>query len=149
MDALHEALKDLTAGDVMETGVWTLSVDSRLNDAVDALMASLQKEFPVVDSFRKPIGILTREEIRATLARNADSETPAANFMQSPVMTVAPAMPAERALEALQDPKAQALCVVDGEGALIGLLDRQALSEAMLIRSIRPDWRFHRARAGA
>ena len=149
LDALHQALQDLVAGDVMETEVATLSIDAALSDAVDALMASPQKEFPVIDAFRKPIGIFSREEIRAALARSAGGDAPASNFLQSSVATVSASTPAERALEALQDPKAQALCVVDGDGALIGLLDRQTLSEAMLIRSIRPDWRFQRARSRA
>jgi hypothetical protein len=34
--------------------------------------------------------------------------------------------------------------VTDADGAIIGLLTRQALVEAMMIRAARPDWRFER-----
>jgi len=34
--------------------------------------------------------------------------------------------------------------VVDAEGRLVGLLTRQSLAEVMMIREMRPDWRFGR-----
>ena len=34
--------------------------------------------------------------------------------------------------------------VVDIEGRLVGLLTRQSLAEIMMIRDLRPDWRFDR-----
>jgi stage IV sporulation protein FB len=32
----------------------------------------------------------------------------------------------------------------DSEGVLVGLLTRQNLAEMMIIKTMRPDWRFHR-----
>jgi len=46
-------------------------------------------------------------------------------------------------LERLQDPKS-ALYVTDADGAIVGLLTREALAEVILIRSVKPDWRFDR-----
>ena len=34
--------------------------------------------------------------------------------------------------------------VTDSEGVLVGLLTRQNLAEMMIIKTMRPDWRFHR-----
>ena len=65
--------------------------------------------------------------------------------MRVPVESVRPNAPAEAALDQLQDPRVSALCVTDGEGALIGLLTRQALAEVMMIKTARPEWRLRRA----
>ena len=37
-----------------------------------------------------------------------------------------------------------ALAVTDSEGVLVGLLTRQNLAEMMIIKTMRPDWRFNR-----
>jgi stage IV sporulation protein FB len=36
--------------------------------------------------------------------------------------------------------------VIDPEGVLVGLLTRQNLAEIMMIKAMRPDWRFDRGR---
>ncbi len=56
--------------------------------------------------------------------------------------SVRPAQAVETVFERLQDPKSAALYVTDCDGAIVGLLTRQALAEVILIRSVRPDWRF-------
>ena len=61
--AAHEALKGLTVGETMETRFTPIGIDASLGEAVDALIAAAQHEFPVVDAFRKPVGLLTREDI--------------------------------------------------------------------------------------
>jgi stage IV sporulation protein FB len=60
------------------------------------------------------------------------------------VESVRPAAPVQSLFERLQDPKSPALYVTDADGAIIGLLTRQALAEVMMIRAARPDWRFER-----
>ena len=60
MSAAQQALKGLTVGEAMETRFTPISIDATLDQAVDALLAAAQNEFPVVDAFRKPIGLLTR-----------------------------------------------------------------------------------------
>ena len=97
----------------------------------------------MVDAFRKPAGLLTREDILAAV-RSHGGDEPAAAFMRAGVDSVRPATPVESVFERLQDPKAAALYVTDADGAIVGLLTRQALAEIVLIRSARPDWRFDR-----
>src|SRR5271154_2137330 len=104
-------------------------------------MSTAQHEFPVVDSFSKPVGILTREDILAALA-NHDRSTPVASFMHSPVETLRPATPAEALLERLQTAMTRALFVTNSEGAIVGIVARQTLADLMMIKSARPDWRF-------
>jgi hypothetical protein len=47
-------------------------------------------------------------------------------------------------LDRLHGPQATALAVTDPEGVLIGLLTRQNLAEMMIIKTMRPNWRFDR-----
>ena len=143
MSAAQQALKGLSVAEAMETRFTPISIDASLGQAVDALLATAQHEFPVVDAFRKPVGLLTREDILAAVRKHGGEE-PASAFMRVGVDSVRPGAAVESVFERLQDPKAAALYVTDADGAIVGLLTRQALGEVVLIRSVRPDWRFDR-----
>ena len=143
MSAAHEALKGVSVGEAMETRFTPVSIDANLGQAVDALLATAQHEFPVVDAFGKPAGLLTREDILGALREHGGDE-PASAFMRSGVDSVRPATPVESVFDRLQGPGAAALYVTDGDGRIVGLLTRQALGEVMMIRAARPDWRFER-----
>ncbi len=143
MSAAHEALKGVTVGEAMETRFTPVSFEANLSQAVDALLATAQHEFPVVDAFMKPVGLLTREDILNAVGKHGGDE-PAAAFMRSDVQSVRPATPVESLFERLQDPRSAALTVTDADGAIVGLLTRQALAEVTMIRAARPDWRFDR-----
>jgi Zn-dependent protease/CBS domain-containing protein len=143
MSGSRQALKGLTAGEAMETRFTPIAIDATLGEAVDALLATAQEAFPVVDAFGKPVGLLTRDDILAAVGKHGREE-PASAVMRIGVESVRPAAPVENLFERLQDPKDSALYVTNSDGAIVGLLTRQALAEIVLIRSVRPDWRFDR-----
>jgi CBS domain-containing protein len=143
MSAAQEALKGVSVGEAMETRFTPISIDASLGQAVDALLATAQHEFPVVDAFMKPAGLLTRDDIVAAVREHGRDE-PAATFMRAGLESVRPAAPVESLFERLQDRKGAALAVTDAEGRIVGLLTRQGLGEVMMIRAARPDWRFDR-----
>jgi len=143
MSAAQEALKGVNVGEAMETRFTPISIDASLGQAVDALLATAQHEFPVVDAFMKPAGLLTRDDIVAAVREHGRDE-PAATFMRPGLESVRPAAPVESLFERLQDRKGAALAVTDAEGRIVGLLTRQGLGEVMMIRAARPDWRFDR-----
>jgi len=143
MSAAHEALKGLSVGEAMETRFTPVSIDASLSQAVDALLATAQHEFPVVDGFGKPVGLLTREDI-LNAVRQHGGEEPASAFMRSGVESVRSAAPVDSVFERLQGQGVAALYVTDADGRIIGLLTRQALGEVVMIRAARPDWRFER-----
>ena len=143
MSAAHESLKGVSAGEAMETRFTPVSIDASLGQAVDALLATAQHEFPVVDAFGKPVGLLTREDILGAVRKHGGDE-PASAFMRSGVDSVRPATPVESVFDRLQGPGSAALYVTDADGRIVGLLTRQALGEVMMIRAARPDWRFDR-----
>jgi Zn-dependent protease len=143
MSAGREALKGVSVGHAMETRFTPVPIDASLGQAVDALLATAQHEFPVVDAFMKPVGLLTREDILSAVRQHGGDE-PASAFMRSGVESVRPAAPVDSVFERLQGPGAAALYVTDADGRIVGLLTRQALGEVMMIRAARPDWRFER-----
>jgi stage IV sporulation protein FB len=57
--------------------------------------------------------------------------------------------PLDAGLIALNQSKAPALCIVDDTGRLVGLLTPENVGEMMLVRSVRPDFRFRRRRIAA
>ena len=139
---MRRALAGVNVADVMETRITTIPVEATLQTAVDLLIETAQSDFPLVDAVGKPAGATTRPLILAAL-RSGD---PAGAIPQTKATTIRASLGADKALEALQDQQIGALCVVDADGALVGLLPRQALAEAMMIYAARPDWRFGRKR---
>ena len=140
----RDTIKGLFVRDAMETRVAAIPIGANLGDAVDLLLATPQHEFPVVDGFNKPVGLLTREAIIGALAA-ATREAPVADIAQAPVPTVRSDIDLDKGLAQLRASNAAAISVVDAEGALIGLLTRENIAEMMMIAQARPDWRFGRA----
>ncbi|MGA2493961.1 MAG: site-2 protease family protein [Roseiarcus sp.] len=145
--AVHESARGLSVAEAMETRFASLPADARLADAVDALLATAQHEFPVVDGLNKPIGLVTREDIFAAL-KDQDRDAAVAGFMRAPIETLRAEAPLDTTVDTFLQQEAPAVCVVDRDGVLVGVLGRQNLAEMMMIKSMRPDWRFERARAG-
>jgi Zn-dependent protease/CBS domain-containing protein len=141
MSAVSEAARGMLVSDAMETRLNAIPVEASLADAVETLLAAAQQEFPVVDAFGKPAGLLLREDILSAL-KDHDRDAPITAFMRAPVETVSPNAPLAEVLERLRGPGGQAVAVTDAEGTLVGLLTRQNLGELMVIKLTRPDWRF-------
>ena len=57
--------------------------------------------------------------------------------------------PFEAALTKLNATKAPALFILDEGGRMVGLLTPENVGEMMLVRNVRPDWRFRRPRTAA
>lgn len=118
-----------------------LSPSATLDDAVDLMLRTSQKEFPVVDGSGLPRGLLTRDGLILAL-RNGDPATPVLDVMTRDLPTVLAWQPLDEAMTMLSASKASAVLVVDRERRLVGLLTPENIGEMMMVRSARPDWRF-------
>lgn len=143
MSAFNEAARGLSVRDAMETRFAAIPVEANLAGAIETLLATAQHEFPVVDAFGKPVGLLLREDLLSAL-KGHDRDAMVSEFMRTPIETLRDSTPLEAVLDRLYGSHARALAVTDSEGVLVGLLTRQNLSEMMIIKTMRPDWRFHR-----
>ncbi len=144
MTAVHESARGLTVAEAMETRFTAVPAAAKLSEAIDTLLATAQQDFPIVDAYGKPVGLMMREDILAAL-KDHDGNAAIAEFMRAPIETVRANSPLESAIDRLYQQDGAGQCVVDRDGALVGLLTRQNLAELMMIKSLRPDWRFNRA----
>ena len=143
MSAFNEVARGLSVGDAMETRFNAIPIEANLAAAIETLLATAQHEFPVIDAFGKPVGLLVREDLLSAL-KDHDHKASITTVMRAPVETVRHTAPLEAVLDRLYGPQTTALAVTDPEGVLVGLLTRQNLAEMMIIKTMRPNWRFDR-----
>ena len=138
--AFHSFARGLTVAQAMEPAPRVLRADQTLADAVDVLLASAQREFPVVDGQNRAIGLLDRD----AMIRGLNPETPAAAV--GDVMRQAQVFRAEHGLdEAINQMRikgSKADIVADADGRIIGLLTMENVAEMMMVHAVRPGWRF-------
>ena len=141
MTTMAEAARNLDAIAAMETKIAAIDRAATVKEAVDLLLATSQDAFPMVDQTGRLHGMLERSDIIAAL-QSSSADAPIAPFARPAPPTIRDHETVGAALRYLNagDP----VGVVDGEGRLVGLLTRQSLAEIMMIREMRPDWRFAR-----
>lgn len=142
---MRDTFAGLTVSDAMETRFATVPATASMEDAVQILLATPQHEFPVVDSFDKPVGLIVREDlIKALGAREPMS--PVIDIAREAAPSVRGTAPLNAALADMRSRKVPAVTVVGPEGNLIGLLTPQNVAEMMMIKQARPEWNFGRGR---
>ncbi|MDJ1158878.1 site-2 protease family protein [Chelatococcus sp. SYSU_G07232] len=141
--AFREVARGLPTGEAMIVSFEALSPASTLDDAVETMIRTSQKEFPVVDGGGRLRGVLTRDRLVLAL-RDHGPEAPVLDVMVGDIPTIHHRQPLDEAVRILTSAKAPALGVLDGEGRLVGLLTPENLGEMMLVQSARPDWHFGR-----
>jgi stage IV sporulation protein FB len=148
-EAQHVTFQDgtqsLPVHAVMVNRIEALSPAATLDDAVELMLRTSQKEFPVLDGAGRPRGLLTRDGLIVAL-RNGGPATPVLEVMARDVPAIRDWLPLEAGLKVLNEKKAPALLVLDGDGRFVGLLTPENIGEMMMVRSARPDWRFRRGR---
>jgi Zn-dependent protease len=123
----------LSVGQMMVTDFRTLPVHATLAQAVELLLSSEQREFPVVDNLGRTEGILTRDNLIKGLSQHGAGSS-VAQAMTSDVPNLPPTLGFQEALERLRSSRLPALPVVDGAGALVGLLTQDNINDHLLVR---------------
>jgi len=133
---LRQVARSALVADAMITKFESLGPQSRVQDAVEELIRTTQKEFPVVDGGGRLRGVLTRDAmIRALKERGPD--TPVIEVMDSEVPTIPARSNLEAALKCFTEQGRSVIGVTDASGRLAGLLTTENLGEMMMVRSAR------------
>ena len=115
----------------------TLPVSATLQEAVDALLATSQHDFPVVDENGNVAGVLTRHDLIAAL-RKDDPTIRVGDVMRRDIPTVTTGTRFEEAFRIMQECNCPAVPVLDGMKRLVGLLTPENVSELMMVQSALP-----------
>ena len=115
----------------------TLTISATLQEAVDALLATSQHDFPVVDESGNVAGVLTRHDLIAAL-RKDDPTIRVGDVMRRDIPTVTTGTRFEEAFRIMQECNCPAVPVLDGMKRLVGLLTPENVSELMMVQSALP-----------
>jgi stage IV sporulation protein FB len=124
--------RGLTVRDMMVTDFRTLPAWATLRDAAELLVASDQREFPVVDNTGAVEGILTRDDLVKGLSQRGPDAL-ARSALQAPSPPVSAGLSFEVALAALHSSGRSALPVIEN-GRLIGMLTKDNITDLVLVR---------------
>ncbi len=125
--------RGLTVRELMITQFVALPIYATLQQAVDALLAGEQSEFPIMDNWGKVEGILTRDGLIRGLSQLGVGAT-VERAMSTGFASVPVELPFEAAIERLVQSGLPALPVVDDRGALVGLLTGDNVKDVLLVR---------------
>ena len=121
----------------MITQFATLTRDEPVDAAVQTLLRTRQGEFPVVDSYGRPLGVLGRNDlIRALKERGPGASV--ADAMTTNIPTVNKSRCLEDAFRLLQEKSVPAVGVVDEAGRLVGLVTSETIGEMLMLHQALP-----------
>jgi Zn-dependent protease len=115
----------------------SLPVTATLQEAVDALLATSQHDFPVLDESGNVAGVLTRHDLISAL-RKDDPTIRVADVMRRDIPTVTTGTRFEEAFRIMQECNCPAVPVLDSMKRLVGLLTPENVSELMMVQSALP-----------
>jgi len=115
----------------------TLPATATLQEAIDALLATSQHDFPVLDESGNVAGILTRHDLIAALRKN-DPNIRVGDVMRRDIPTVTTGTRFEEAFRIMQECNCPAVPVLDSMKRLVGLLTPENVSELMMVQSALP-----------
>lgn len=137
-EAQNAQIRDLSdsvlVGDVMITEFARLERSASIDEAIESLLATTQREFPVVDGSGHFVGLLTRDDIIRALKENG-AATPVAQAMRRDVPTVHFRKRLEESLRLMQQANSPAVAVVDSLNRLVGLMTHENIGEMMMVRA--------------
>ncbi len=113
---------DLTASDVMQPRVETLSSQMRLEEALQAFSQSSHRTFPIVES-NKLVGILTQKDIANLSVRGLNSENLVSDLMTPDPVRIDPEDTLAYVLHLLDRHDLSSLPVVEGR-RVVGIITR-------------------------
>jgi Zn-dependent protease len=132
----------LKVKDAMEPSSVTLPPDSPLSRAIDMLLATPQRDFPVIDETGRAVGILDREAMLVGLRTHGPDVLVETVMRES--QPLSKDMGLADAFTNLRNRGAKAEAVMDSSGRIAGVLTLENIGEMMMVENARPDWSFKR-----
>lgn len=134
---LLDVARTVGVGSATITRFETLGPGATVADAVECLVRTTQREFPVVDGAGRLRGVLTRDAMIAALT-NSGPRTPVIEVMKRDIPTIPATARLDAAVKHLQSGDTEVVGVVDLSGRLVGYLTSENISEFMMVRRGRP-----------
>ncbi len=125
---LDNKLAGLTAADIMQRRVETLSSQMTFDEVIQAFSRSHHRGFPVVDG-GKLVGIVTQTDLGNATQRQLESNTPLRDLMTPQAVTVRPKDPLTHVLYLLNRYKVSRLPVTE-QRKLVGIITRADIIRA-------------------
>jgi Zn-dependent protease/predicted transcriptional regulator len=145
---IRDVAASVLVGDVMITDFARLQGSASLDQAVEALLATTQREFPVVDAAGRLEGLLTRDDMIRAL-KEAGPDAPVASAMRTDIPSIHRRRSLSEGLKMMQQKNVPAIAVVDHADHLVGLMTYETIGEMMMVRTAVPEgFRFGRLRRG-
>jgi stage IV sporulation protein FB len=146
--ASHEALAvelgEATEGVAMRQATIikfeTLDTRSTVGQAVEKLLSTTQREFPVTDGSCRLRGVLTRDGMIRALAASGP-ETPVLDVMNRDVATIHHRAPLSQAVDKLQSSGQPVIAVIDDNDRVVGMVTLENLAEYMMVVQAGQSWR--------
>ncbi len=107
------AFRGVTAGEAAMTRFESLRAGDTLRDAAEELLAGSQHEFPVVDDARRPVGVLTRDELVRGMGEKGE-EALVRDAMRPSTLTLEAGAPLRDAIDALDEAGVSLAPIVEG-----------------------------------
>jgi len=137
---LDEATKGVGIRQATITAFATRDTQSTVGRAVETLLATSQREFPVTDAGGQLRGVLTRDGIIKALAATGPG-TPVLEVMERDVPSVNWRAPLAEAVAALQASGRPLVGVVGDDGRVVGIVTLENLAEYMMVSEAARSWR--------
>jgi Zn-dependent protease/CBS domain-containing protein len=137
---LKDISRSLPVSSAMVREFRSLPENATLQEAVDALLATSQQDFPVIDENGNVAGVLTRHDLIAAL-RKHDPQIRVADVMRRDIPTVTTGTRFEEAFRIMQECNCPVVPVLDGTKRLVGLLTPENVTELMMVHSAMPQRR--------
>jgi stage IV sporulation protein FB len=137
MVALRDVSRGVPVSYAMMTQYATLTPQAPVEDAVQALLATSQGEFPVIDEAGRPVGLLDRAALIRAI-KTMGPEARVADAMSTKFPTIGHRVTLDQATKLLQEKSVTAVAVVDASGKLVGLVDSETIAEMMMLRDALP-----------
>ncbi|MDQ8727624.1 site-2 protease family protein [Bradyrhizobium sp. LHD-71] len=149
--ALRAVSRGVPVRQAMMSHFVTLRPDIHIDEAINVLLQTSQRTFPIVDSNGSFVGTLDRANILQSVRQTAPVARVADIMTESPVLTVSCRATLEQALKLMQQNSAATVGVTEAAGKLVGLVTSDTIAEMMTLAMARKDrtddaalaWRGH------